>query len=120
MQADRVIRRSPLFLRNLDYGFGPFSMADDGEQRPQGAPDYKVYRSKRGIFSRLKGGDVPKSGDDEALAPPHDEPGRTNYGGGGGRERPHMPDFKLPWKSRERRARGSRNKPPARRIAFWL
>jgi LCP family protein required for cell wall assembly len=111
-------------------------MADDGEQRPQGAPDYKVYRSKRGIFSRLKGGDVPRSGDADAGAaaggagvggggrppgpPPPDEPGRTNYGRGGGREGPHLPDFKLPWKGRERRQRGSRRKPPARRIAFWL
>ena len=43
-------------------------MADDGEQRPQGAPDYKVYRAKRGIFSRLKGGDVPRSDDADAGA----------------------------------------------------
>jgi LCP family protein required for cell wall assembly len=96
-------------------------MADDGEQRPQGAPDYKVYRSKRGIFSRLKGGDVPKSdGAPEVDSPrPPDEPGRTDYGRGGGGG-PHLPDFKLPWKGRERRPRGSRRKPPARRIAFWL
>jgi LCP family protein required for cell wall assembly len=116
-------------------------MADDGEQRPQGAPDYKVYRSKRGIFSRLKGGDVPRSEDADPgaaagagsgvdggsgrpggpggpAAP--DEPGRTNYGRGGGGKGPHLPDFKLPWKGRERRERGSRRKPPARRIAFWL
>jgi LCP family protein required for cell wall assembly len=107
-------------------------MADDGEQRPQGAPDYKVYRSKRGIFSRLKGGDVPRSEDADPGAAAGggsgrpggpgapDEPGRTNYGRGGGREGPHLPDFKLPWKGRERRERGSRRKPPARRIAFWL
>ena len=116
-------------------------MPDDGEQRPQGAPDYKVYRSRRGIFSRLKGGGVPKTGDDGPGAASGgsgggagagggrpggpggpgipDEPGRTNYGGGG-RERPHLPEFKLPWKGRERRSRGSRPKPPARRIAFWL
>ncbi|HVW46402.1 MAG TPA: LCP family protein [Solirubrobacterales bacterium] len=104
-------------------------MPDDGEQRPQeppeqrpqGAPDYKVYRSRRGIFARLKGGGVP--GSDEA--PRADEPGipvepgRTNYGRGG-REGPHLPEVKLPWKGRERRARGSRRKPPARRIAFWV
>jgi LCP family protein required for cell wall assembly len=112
-------------------------MADDGEQRPQGAPDYKVYRSKRGIFSRLKGGDVPRSEDADPGAgaagggagaggpgggsgAPPDEPGRTNYGRGGGREGPHLPEFKLPWKGRERRQRGSRRKPRARRIAFWL
>ena len=28
-------------------------MPDDGEQRPSGPPDYKVYRSRRGLFSRL-------------------------------------------------------------------
>ena len=112
-------------------------MADDGEQRPQGAPDYKVYRSKRGIFSRLKGGDVPRSEDADPGAAAGgggvgagggrpsepgspDEPGRTNYGRGGGGKGPHLPDFKLPWKGRERRERGSRRKPPARRIAFWL
>src|ERR1700761_3159111 len=82
MQADRVIRRSPLFLRNLDYGFGPFSMTDDGEQRPQGAPDYKVYRAKRGIFSRLKGGDVPRSDDADAGAAAG---GGAGIGGGGRR-----------------------------------
>ena len=28
-------------------------MADDDEQRPSGPPEYKVYRSRRGLFSRL-------------------------------------------------------------------
>jgi LCP family protein required for cell wall assembly len=108
-------------------------MADDGEQRPQGAPDYKVYRSKRGIFSRLKGGDVPKSDDAAGAgrglggvpggpgAP--DEAGRTNYGRGhrDGPSLPSLPPLKLPWKRREERgARPGHRKPPARRIAFWL
>ena len=31
----------------------PF-MPDNGEQRPSGPPDYKVYRSRRGLFSRLR------------------------------------------------------------------
>src|SRR6185437_11583237 len=117
--------------------FRTLFMADDGEQRPQGAPDYKVYRAKRGIFSRLKGGDVPRSEDaDQGAAGggagvgggrpggpgpgAPDEPGRTNYGRGGGGGGPRLPEFKLPWKGRERRRRGSRRKPPARRIAFWL
>jgi LCP family protein required for cell wall assembly len=116
-------------------------MPDDGEQRPQeppeerpqGAPDYKVYRSKRGIFSRLKGRDVPKSDDAGAAggagggsgggvpgAPElPDEPGRSNYGRGH-REGPHLPEIKMPWKRRERGARSGRRKPPARRIAFWV
>jgi LCP family protein required for cell wall assembly len=33
-------------------------MPDDGEQRPQGPPDYKVYRSRRGLFSRLRSADL--------------------------------------------------------------
>jgi LCP family protein required for cell wall assembly len=100
------------------------------EQPPQGQPDYKVYRSKRGIFSRLKGGgDVPRS--DSAppeagaagLGGPPDEPGRTNYGRGRreGPSLPSVPPLKLPWKRREERGtRSGRRKPPARRIAFWV
>jgi LCP family protein required for cell wall assembly len=119
-------------------------MPDDGENRPQGPPegrpegqpDYKVYRSKRGIFSRLKGGDVPRSDEPEAGAGGAgagigggrdaerpggpDEPGRTNYGRGR-RQGPSVPAFKLPWKREERPPkRGRRHKPPARRVAFWL
>jgi len=33
-------------------------MPNDGEQRPSGPPDYKVYRSRRGLFSRLKSADL--------------------------------------------------------------
>jgi LCP family protein required for cell wall assembly len=106
-------------------------------ERPDGQPDYKVYRSRRGIFSRLKGGDLPRSGEAEpgaggigggARGPgdpgsPPDEPGRTDYGRGR-REGPSLrslPPLKLPWKRREeRRSRPGRRKPPARRIAFWV
>lgn len=35
----------------------PF-MPDDGEQRPQGPPDYNVYRSRRGLLSRLRSADL--------------------------------------------------------------
>jgi LCP family protein required for cell wall assembly len=124
-------------------------MPDDGDQRPQGPPEesprgqggqpeYRVYRSRRGIFSRLRGGDVPKSDDaagsggrGEERPPGYvpggpgrpggaDEPGRTNYGRGH-REGPSLPPLKLPWKKREERgSRPGRRKPPARRIAFWL
>jgi len=121
-------------------------MPDDGEKRPQGPPDerpagrpdYKVYRSRRGIFSRLKGGgDVPRSdaegagagagvgdrgdrGDRGRPGGPPEEPGRTNYGRGR-REGPSLPPLKLPWKRREERGpRPGRRKPPARRIAFWV
>jgi len=33
-------------------------MAGDGEQRPPGPPDYKVYRARRGFFSRLRKPDL--------------------------------------------------------------
>ena len=37
-------------------------MSPDGEQRPPGSPEnepeYKVYRSRKGLFSRLKGADL--------------------------------------------------------------
>jgi LCP family protein required for cell wall assembly len=102
----------------------------DDEQRPQGPPeqqppeqpDYKVYRSRRGIFSRLKGsGDVPRSESPPGPRKDADAPGRTNYGSGGRRQGPSLPPIKLPWKRRgERGARPGRRKPPARRIAFWV
>ncbi len=116
-------------------------MPDDGDQRPQGPPEqqphgepeYRVYRSRRGIFSRLRGSDLPKSGDAGAGAAGGgagaggpggpdlpEEPGRRNYGRGH-REGPHLPPLQMPWKRRgERRERSGRRKPPARRIAFWL
>ncbi len=33
-------------------------MPDDGEQRPERPPDYKVYRSRRSLFSRLRSADL--------------------------------------------------------------
>ncbi len=33
-------------------------MAGNGEQRPQGPPDYKVYRARRGFFSRFRKPDL--------------------------------------------------------------
>ena len=33
-------------------------MSPDGEQRPPEPPEYNVYRSRRGLFSRLKGADL--------------------------------------------------------------
>jgi LCP family protein required for cell wall assembly len=110
----------------------PQGPPDDQPSRPpQGQPDYKVYRSKRGIFSRLKGdGGVPRGDSPPPEAggaglggPPPEEPGRTNYGRGHheGRSLPSVPPLKLPWKRREERgSRPGRRKPPARRIAFWL
>jgi LCP family protein required for cell wall assembly len=33
-------------------------MANDDEQRPQGPPEYKVYRARRGVFSRFRKPDL--------------------------------------------------------------
>jgi LCP family protein required for cell wall assembly len=33
-------------------------MADNGEQQPSGPPDYKVYRSRRGLLTRLRSADL--------------------------------------------------------------
>ncbi len=51
-------------------------MPDDGEQRPSGPPDYKVYRSRRGVFSRLKSADL--SGLRERAKLPGKRPGRRS------------------------------------------
>jgi LCP family protein required for cell wall assembly len=40
----------------------PF-MADDGDQRPQGPPEYKVYRSRKGLLSRFRKPDLSGLGD---------------------------------------------------------
>jgi LCP family protein required for cell wall assembly len=49
-------------------------MTDDGEQRPSGPPDYKVYRSRRGLFSRLRSADL--SGLRERAKLPGKRPGK--------------------------------------------
>src|SRR3954451_11737833 len=58
-------------------------MSSDGEQRPpqppENQPEYKVYRSRRGLFSRLKGGNLAGLRDRARLPSWHrrkrDEPG---------------------------------------------
>jgi LCP family protein required for cell wall assembly len=57
-------------------------MPDDGEQRPSGPPDYKVYRSRRSLSSRLKSADL--SGLRERAKLPGKRPGKDP---GRGRER---------------------------------
>jgi len=57
-------------------------MADDGEKRPQGRPEYKVYRARRGLFSRLRKPDLSSLREHEWRAPKL--PGRP---GGPRRER---------------------------------
>ena len=38
-------------------------MPENGDQQPSGPPDYKVFRSRRGIFSRFRRPDVPSLSD---------------------------------------------------------
>jgi LCP family protein required for cell wall assembly len=49
-------------------------MPDSGEQRPSGPPDYKVYRSRKGLFSRLRSADL--TGLRERAKLPGKRPGR--------------------------------------------
>ncbi|MEX2449164.1 MAG: LCP family protein [Solirubrobacterales bacterium] len=75
-------------------------MGNDDEQRPQGPPDYKVYRARRGLFSRLRKPDLSSLREREWRAPKL--PGR----GGGGRS------------GRELGAR--RQRPWAKRALKWI
>ena len=59
-------------------------MPDDGEQRPEGSPDYKVYRSRRGLSGRLKAPDLSGLKDRAKL------PGKRS-GGNKDRERERRP-----------------------------
>ncbi len=76
-------------------------MAGNGEQRPQGPPDYKVYKARRGIFSRLRKPELPSLRERGSGAPK--PPGRP---GAPGRERGR------------RRPRGPR--PGMRRALKWI
>jgi LCP family protein required for cell wall assembly len=73
-------------------------MPNDGEQRPEGSPDYKVYRSRRGLSSRLKMPDLSGLKDRAKL------PGKRS----GGDEKP----------KRERGQRRSR--PGLKRALKWI
>src|SRR6202789_2303353 len=73
-------------------------MTDSGEQRPSGPPDYKVYRSRRSLLSRLRSADLSRLRERAKL--PGKRPGRG--------ERP----------DRRGRSRGSR--PRAKRVLKWV
>jgi LCP family protein required for cell wall assembly len=72
-------------------------MPNDGEQRPSGPPDYKVYRSRRSLSSRLKSADL--SGLRERAKLPGKRPGRKREPGGERRVRAPRPRLKrvLKW-----------------------
>jgi LCP family protein required for cell wall assembly len=65
-------------------------MGNDEEQRPQGPPDYKVYRARRGLLSRFRKPDLSGLRERDWRAPKL--PGRP---GGPGRERGPRPE--RPW-----------------------
>jgi LCP family protein required for cell wall assembly len=72
-------------------------MSPDGDQRPPEPPDYNVYRSRRGLFSRLKGADLSSL-----------------------RDRARLPSRK-PRKEREPRRPGSPRAPfNVRRVLKWI
>ena len=72
-------------------------MSPDGDQRPPEPPEYNVYRSRKGLFSRLKGADL------SAL-----------------RDRARLPSRK-PRKDREPRRPGSPRAPfNVRRVLKWV
>lgn len=83
-------------------------MPDDDSQRPEGSPEYNVYRSRKGLFSRLRSADLPRPGRGEK---------QTSEGGGGGP--------RLPWR-RRRKERGepgrerSRRGVTPRRVLKWV
>ncbi len=72
-------------------------MPDDGEQRPSGPPDYKVYRSRRSLSSRLKSPDL--SGLRERAKLPGKRPGGKRDADGERRLRPSRTRLKriLKW-----------------------
>src|SRR4051812_45701889 len=61
----------------------PDDDANNGEQQPSGPPDYKVFRQRRGIFSRLRKPDVP--GLRDLRGDPQKRPGGRDRGRFGGR-----------------------------------
>jgi LCP family protein required for cell wall assembly len=72
-------------------------MPDDGEQRPSGPPDYKVYRSRGGLLSRLRSADL--SGLRERAKLPGKRPGGKREPDEGRRPRAPRPRVKrvLKW-----------------------
>ena len=99
-------------------------MPDDGQQRPpeppEGRPEppeYNVYRSRRGLLSRLRGAELPSLGKKE---PGAGGPGDRGPGGPG---RPGDRWSWLPWRKRdEGEPERHRTRRPinGRRVAKWL
>jgi LCP family protein required for cell wall assembly len=67
-------------------------MPDDGEQRPSGPPDYKVYRSRKSLFSRLRSADLSRLRERAKL--PGKRPGKKRGPGEGRGVRPPRPGLR--------------------------
>jgi LCP family protein required for cell wall assembly len=80
-------------------------MPDDGAQRPEKLPEYKVYRSRRGLLSRLRSADPSLSKDSQK---------QSSEGGGSGP--------RLPWRRRGGGAGtpGESRRISARRVLKWV
>jgi len=82
-------------------------MPDDGAQRPEKPPEYKVYRSRRGLLLRLRSADPSLSKDGEK---------QSSKGGGRG--------ARLPWRRGSGGAGagkpGESRRIPARRVLKWV
>jgi LCP family protein required for cell wall assembly len=65
-------------------------MPENGDQQPSGPPDYKVYKSRRGLLSRFRKPDVPSLRDLRGDSPRGPDRGRREgrRGSGGGIPRP--------------------------------
>jgi LCP family protein required for cell wall assembly len=82
-------------------------MAGDGEQRPSGPPEYKVYRARRGLLSRFRKADLPSLRDRDGKAPRDPRKGGWRWPRGGGGEHGRGPG-------------PSRQRPALRRALKWL
>jgi LCP family protein required for cell wall assembly len=84
-------------------------MPDDGDQRPSGPPDYKVYRSRKGPLSRLKSPDLSRLRG--GPKPPGKPPRDGGDPGDGGRP---------PGRARRQRRSGGGKGVSGKRIAKWV
>jgi LCP family protein required for cell wall assembly len=81
-------------------------MAENDEQRPDGSPEYNVYRSRKGFFSRLRAPDLSRL-----------RKGDKGEEQEGGRRRSLRPDRR---ERKERRERSRRGGITPRRVLKWV
>ncbi len=84
-------------------------MPDDGEQRPSGPPDYKVYRSRKGLLSRLRSPDLSR------LKGGPKPPGKSPRAGGD-----PSGDGRAPGRRRRVRSAGTGGRVTPKRVLKWV